>query len=184
MVWAAGLGRGERSREKSREAAKLRDHAVRHSAPKQCAPLCAPQRHTAPQCATMRCSAPQCAAVCHAAPPCATVRHSSAPQRATVRQVRHSAPNRVRSATTEAASSQKPRKTFKNSQATRILVASRLLAAPPAISRLRGFSQRHRVSRLRGFAAPVKSGAPLPKPCAFSSSIFRASHQTTMQIQI
>ena len=164
MVWAAGLGRGERSREKSREAAKLRDHAVRHSAPKQCAPLCAPQRHTAPQCATMRCSAPQCAAVCHAAPPCATVRHSSAPQRATVRQVRHSAPNRVRSA-------------------TRILVASRLLAAPPAISRLRGFSQRHRVSRLRGFAAPVKSGAPLPKPCAFSSSIFRASHQTTMQIQ-
>ena len=80
------------------------------------------------------------------------VRQNSAPHSATVRQsgpqgaMRHSAPNRARSATTEAASSQNARRTSKISQlhrlvasrsATCILVASRLLAAPPAISRLR-----------------------------------------------
>ena len=95
--------------------------------------------------------------------------------------VRHSAPNRVRSATTEAASSQKARKTPKISQrhrlvasrsAARILVASRLLAAPPAIClQSRGFAALRLLAappRLAAFAAPVKFRAHLPEPCTYA----------------
>ena len=87
--------------------------------------------------------------------------------------MRHSAPNRARSATTEAASSQKARRTSKISQLHRlvasrsapcILVASRLLAAPPAISRLRvRFSAPQGATvRQTAFAAPPLK-LPVPK---------------------
>ena len=87
---SAEASEAARSREKPREVARSREKprsceimqcaTVRQSsAPKQCAPQCAPQRHTAPHSATQRHSAPQCAAVRRSVPRSAAMRHS-APQ--------------------------------------------------------------------------------------------------------
>ena len=106
----------------------------------------------------------KCAAVRHTAPQCATVRQTAfaaPPLKLPVPKKREKPPK----------ISQRHRLVASRS-AARILVASRLLAAPPAIClQSRGFAALRLLAappRLAAFAAPVKFGAHLPEPCTYA----------------